>query len=324
MLLIAARGLDALVSDVPVLRFALGIGAAIGAIFAYTWLSRRVENRPAVTELAAAGRWRGLGRGALVGAGAFLATMLLAALFTDADVTGGSFGACLGMAGAMASVAVTEELLFRGVVHRVLEERTGSIVAIAVSSLIFGLAHSVNSNATLWGALAIAVEGGALLAIAYTATRSLWLPIGLHFAWNFTESGVFGTAVSGADGEPGLLRTILSGPVGRSVRKRASSRCCAAWSRRCGFSAGRSSSPCADLFISGPPRAGIAARIRWRFPGVRARGTRFSGSPASPAFRSDSRRRNVRERPGRGTRRLERHAKRNESGIWRPTIPALG
>lgn len=211
-LLIAARGLDALVSDVPVLRFLVGIGAAAGAIFAYMWLSRHVENRTEVAELAAAGRWSGLGRGALVGAGAFLATMLLAALFTDIDITSGSLGACLGVAGSMASVAVTEELLFRGVVYRILEERTGGIVAIAVSSLIFGLTHLLNVNATLWGTLAIAVEGGALLAIAYAATRSLWLPIGLHFAWNFTASGVFGTAVSGADGEPGLLRTVLSGP----------------------------------------------------------------------------------------------------------------
>jgi membrane protease YdiL (CAAX protease family) len=212
VLLIAARGLDALVSGVPVLRLSVGIGAAAGAIFAYTWLSRRVENRAEVAELATAGRWSGLGRGALIGAGAFLATMLLAVLFTDADISSGSVGACLGVAGSMASVAVTEELLFRGVVHRVLEERTGSIVAIAVSSLIFGLTHLLNGNATLWGTLAIAVEGGALLAIAYTVTRSLWLPTGLHFAWNFTESGVFGTAVSGADSEPGLLRTVLSGP----------------------------------------------------------------------------------------------------------------
>lgn len=211
-LLIAARGLDTLVSGVPVLRFCVGIGAAAGAILACTWLSRRVEKRSEITELAAAGRWGKLGLGALIGAGAFLATMVLAALFTDVDITSGSFGACLGVAGSMASVAVTEELLFRGVVHRILEERTGSILAIAVSSLIFGLTHAVNSNATPWGTLAIAVEGGALLAIAYTVTRSLWLPIGLHFAWNFTASGVFGTAVSGADGEPGLLRTVLSGP----------------------------------------------------------------------------------------------------------------
>ncbi|MGC7095086.1 lysostaphin resistance A-like protein [Amycolatopsis lurida] len=212
VLMLAARGLDALVSGVPVLRLLVGIGAAVGAIVAYRWLSRRVENRAEVTELDAAGRWRGLGRGALIGAVAFLATMLLAFLFTDAGITGGSFWACLGVAGSMASVAVTEELLFRGVVHRILEERTGSIIAIAVSSLLFGATHLLNGNATLWGTLAIAVEGGALLAIAYTATRSLWLPMGLHFAWNFTESGVFGTAVSGAESEPGLLRTVLSGP----------------------------------------------------------------------------------------------------------------
>ncbi|WP_242583961.1 CPBP family intramembrane glutamic endopeptidase [Amycolatopsis sp. 195334CR] len=212
VLMIAARGLDALVSGVPVLRLLVGLGAAVGAIAGYTWLSRRVEDRTEVTELPAAGRWRGLGRGVLIGVATFLATMLLAFLFTDADVASGSFWACLGVAGSMASVAVTEELLFRGVVHRFLEQRIGSVIAIAVSSLIFGLTHLLNGNATLWGTLAIAVEGGALLAIAYTATRSLWLPIGLHFAWNFTESGVFGTAVSGADSEPGLLRTVLSGP----------------------------------------------------------------------------------------------------------------
>jgi uncharacterized protein len=31
----------------------------------------------------------------------------------------------------------------------------------------------------------------------FTWARLLWLPMGLHFGWNFTEGGVFGTAVSG-------------------------------------------------------------------------------------------------------------------------------
>ncbi|WP_410631313.1 CPBP family intramembrane glutamic endopeptidase [Amycolatopsis sp. cmx-4-83] len=212
VLLVAARGLDALVAGVPVLRLLVGFAAAAGAVVAYKWVVRRVENRDEVTELATPGRWGGLGRGVLVGAGAFLATMLLAFVFTGADVSGGSFWACLGVAGSMASVAVTEELLFRGVLHRILEQRVGSVLAIVVSSLLFGLTHLVNGNATLWGTLAIAVEGGAMLAVAYTATRSLWLPIGLHFAWNFLQGGVFGTAVSGAESEPGLLRTVLSGP----------------------------------------------------------------------------------------------------------------
>jgi membrane protease YdiL (CAAX protease family) len=212
VLMIAARGLDALVSGAPVLRVLVGVAAAAGSIAVYRWLVRRVEGRDEVAELAGAGRRRALVRGALVGAGAFLATMLLAITFTDADISGGSFWACLGVAGSMASVAVTEELVFRGVVHRVLEERAGSVVAIAVSSLVFGLTHLLNGNATLLGTLAIAIEGGAMLAVAYTVTRSLWLPIGLHFAWNFTQGGVFGTAVSGAESEPGLLRTVLNGP----------------------------------------------------------------------------------------------------------------
>ncbi|WP_326953758.1 CPBP family intramembrane glutamic endopeptidase [Amycolatopsis sp. NBC_01286] len=212
VLLIAARGLDALVAGVPVLRLLVGAGAAAGAVFAYKWVARRVENRDEITELATAGRWGGLGRGALIGGAAFVATMLLSIVFTHADISGGSFWACLGVAGSMASVAVTEELLFRGVLHRILEQRAGSVIAIVVSSLLFGLTHLINGNATLWGTLAIAVEGGTMLAVAYTATRSLWLPIGLHFAWNWLQGGVFGTAVSGADSEPGLLRTVLSGP----------------------------------------------------------------------------------------------------------------
>lgn len=212
VLLVAARGADALVSGVPVLRLPVGIGAAAGAIFVYKWIARRVEKRDEITELAAAGRWRGLGRGALIGAAAFLATMVLLFVFTDVDISGGSFWACLGVAGSMASVAVTEELVFRGVLHRILEQRFGSVISIVVSSLLFGLTHLVNEHATLWGTLSIAVEGGTMLAVAYTVTRSLWLPIGLHYAWNFVQLGVFGTAVSGSESEDALLHSAFSGP----------------------------------------------------------------------------------------------------------------
>jgi hypothetical protein len=41
---------------------------------------------------------------------------------------------------------------------------------------------------------------------------SLWLPMGLHFGWNFTEGGVFGTAVSGGQSH-GLIESVLSGPT---------------------------------------------------------------------------------------------------------------
>jgi membrane protease YdiL (CAAX protease family) len=50
-----------------------------------------------------------------------------------------------------------------------------------------------------------------MLAAAYAATRSLWLPIGLHFGWNFAESGIFGTEVSGNGDTHGLLDASTSG-----------------------------------------------------------------------------------------------------------------
>ena len=45
------------------------------------------------------------------------------------------------------------------------------------------------------------------------ATRNLWLPIGLHFAWNYAGAGVFGTAVSGEDAPDGLIESVTSGPA---------------------------------------------------------------------------------------------------------------
>jgi hypothetical protein len=106
---------------------------------------------------------------------------------------------------------VGEELVFRGVIFRMTEERLGTAAALIVSSLLFGLVHAANVGATTVSTAAIALEAGALLGIAYSASRSLWLPIGLHFGWNFTEGGIFGTAVSGGQSR-GLLDSVLSGP----------------------------------------------------------------------------------------------------------------
>jgi hypothetical protein len=51
-----------------------------------------------------------------------------------------------------------------------------------------------------------------MLAAAYMLTRRLWLPIGLHAGWNFTQGGLFGVAVSG-NASHGLLQGTLTGPV---------------------------------------------------------------------------------------------------------------
>ena len=211
--MLAVVGIDNLVAPVPLLAFPVGIGLAVAGLVCYRRLSRFVEVRDGVPDLVAENRWPGLWKGAGLGFGLFCAMLLMILMFGGVGgLSWGSFAGFLGLAGMMSSVAVMEEVLFRGVLFRILEERAGTVISLVVSSLLFGATHLVNVNATWWGALAIGLTGGTMLAAAYTATRSLWFPIGLHFAWNFTHAGVFGIAVSGSNDVPdGLLHTMLSG-----------------------------------------------------------------------------------------------------------------
>lgn len=98
--------------------------------------------------------------------------------------------------GALAA-GVVEETLVRGVLFRIVEERLGSWIALAVSAAVFGALHAFNPGATLVSSIAIALEAGVLLAAVFMYTRRLWMVIGLHAAWNFTEGGIFGAEVSG-------------------------------------------------------------------------------------------------------------------------------
>ena len=107
---------------------------------------------------------------------------------------------------------VFEELLFRGIVFRQLEAWLGSWLALGLSSALFGGLHIMNPGATWFSSVAIAVEAGILLGAAYMLTRRLWLAIGIHSAWNFTQGWVFSVPVSGGDAPLGLLITRRLGP----------------------------------------------------------------------------------------------------------------
>ena len=95
------------------------------------------------------------------------------------------------------AAAMYEELAVRGIIFRQLEQAIGTWMAVVASALFFGLGHRGNPGATWVSSLAIALEAGALLAASYVATRSLWMPIGLHWAWNLFEGPVWGSPVSG-------------------------------------------------------------------------------------------------------------------------------
>jgi len=92
--------------------------------------------------------------------------------------------------------AIVEELIFRGLMLQAIDKLGGKPLALAVTSLFFGVAHLGNPGATLWSGFAIALEAGVLLGSAFLWRRNLWFAIGLHFAWNAIE-GLLGIPVSG-------------------------------------------------------------------------------------------------------------------------------
>lgn len=108
------------------------------------------------------------------------------------------------------NAAFFEELLFRGVLFRWVEEFAGSWAALLLSSAMFGLLHLGNPGASWFSSFAIAMEAGILLGGAYMLTRSLWAPIGLHFGWNVTQGLVWDVPVSGYDVD-GLVSSRLGG-----------------------------------------------------------------------------------------------------------------
>jgi len=106
---------------------------------------------------------------------------------------------------------ILEEIFFRGILFRWIEEWAGSWAALIVTAALFGIAHIFNPNATWFSSFAIAVEAGLLLGGAYMLTRSLWMPIGLHMAWNFFQGFIYDVPVSGLD-EQGMVQAKLTGP----------------------------------------------------------------------------------------------------------------
>ncbi|MBG0816221.1 CPBP family intramembrane glutamic endopeptidase [Planomonospora sp. ID82291] len=190
-----------------------GVAVAALAVFVYARTVRWSERRAPV-EVAAQGASGAVARGTLIGVALFAAVIVSIAVVGGYRIGGpGSPAAAVGLLGVMAAAAVTEELVFRGILFRIVEERAGTWPAMVLTSLLFGLAHLLNPHAGLWGAIAIAIEAGGMLAAAYAATRTLWVPIGVHFGWNFAAAGIFGTEVSGNGVAQGLLHGVTSGPA---------------------------------------------------------------------------------------------------------------
>ncbi|MCE2946638.1 MAG: CPBP family intramembrane metalloprotease [Betaproteobacteria bacterium] len=197
----------------PLAALAVAVGMVALGLAIYAGFVRWVEGRQ-VTELALSPAARELGLGLAVGTALYTSCVLVLMVLGIYRIEGLNPLSFLLPAVAMAlSSGFLEELLFRGALFRIVEEWAGSWVALVVSSFVFGFLHLVNPEATVTGALFSSIEAGLLLAAAYMVTRRLWLGIGFHVSWNYTQSAVFSGIVSGGEAAPGLIRDTIEGPA---------------------------------------------------------------------------------------------------------------
>lgn len=193
-------------------RGALMVLATIAALIAAQKLVLRRLGERKHDDLPLAGAARGLAVGTGVAFVLFSAIVGIAALLGAYFIVGwgGMSNWLMLLFTAGISAGFVEEFIFRGILFRWIEEFGGSWAALLVTSALFGLAHIGNDNATWFSSFTIAVEAGLMLGGAYMLTRSLWVPVGLHFGWNMTQGLVWDVPVSGNDVD-GLVDARLVG-----------------------------------------------------------------------------------------------------------------
>ena len=120
---------------------------------------------------------------------------------------------------AMIIIGFYEELIFRGyqivnLVEGFCSKRINlyraSLIAVCISSVIFGLLHAGNPNATVISTVNI-VFAGVMVAFPYLVTGRLGISVGIHISWNFVQGGLLGFAVSGTPFRGSLIQISQSG-----------------------------------------------------------------------------------------------------------------
>ncbi|APU19081.1 CPBP family intramembrane glutamic endopeptidase [Actinoalloteichus sp. GBA129-24] len=188
----------------------LAVVGAVAAVAVY-WVVMRYVARRSVPEIAPRRAVSHAAIGIALGVVLIAASVLMVITeFSFTRSSGGITAIVASMVVVQLWAAVTEELIFRGLVLQALERLCGSGMALAITAVLFGLLHLANPGATVWSSFAIAVEAGVLLGAAFLWRRNLWLVIGLHFAWN-TSVALLGIPVSGHEAV-GVLTAQPTGP----------------------------------------------------------------------------------------------------------------
>ena len=203
--------------------FAAGHGAILISAALVAWACGKIfEELPfrALGCLPQRGWLRNLGIGTALGAASLFLAALLATVTRGIhfrfDTAGPqSIGETVILSALVfVFAAAAEEMLFRGYPLQTLTRANLAWLGILITSVPFAAVHLKNPNVVPGFTFLNTALAGLWLAVAYLRTRSLWLPLGLHWSWNWAQASLLGLPVSGIErlAPAPLLRAINSGP----------------------------------------------------------------------------------------------------------------
>jgi len=194
--------------------------ALLLAGFSLMWMLWDGQDKPGVSPFKAMGlvkratAWQEWGIGAALGWGmvvlAVLPMAVTGAMRTTFWTEPRAFWLFAINLGVLAVAALAEEVAFRGYPFQRLIEAVGPTMATIIMSVFFGALHIWNTDASLISIL-VTMLAGVLLSVAYLRTRALWLPWGLHLAWNLSMGAVLGLPVSGFTDFATIVQTNTAG-----------------------------------------------------------------------------------------------------------------
>ena len=190
----------------------INISEAVAAVIVYIFLFSWYEKRK-ITELSYSSFGNNANLGFFSGfllQSSFIFVIYIAGGYTINQVNPFSY---MIPSFAMALTAgFVAEIIIIGIVFRLFEKQFGTAVAIITMILLFIIAHSGVKDGNIVSLLATSIVAGLLLPAAYVFSRNLWLPIFLHFAWDFTEPGIYGAINPSISITKSLFDSRISGP----------------------------------------------------------------------------------------------------------------
>lgn len=130
-----------------------------------------------------------------------IVAVLLSQHLVQVTLANGGIGVLHNVLRAGLVAGVLEEVIFRGIILRRLQPVMGTRKTIGIVALAFGATHMFNPSPSFLGLIGAMIGGGLFLSLLFIHTRSIWLVIGFHMAWNTVQGPIFGSPVSG--GVPG-------------------------------------------------------------------------------------------------------------------------